>query len=147
MVNEVYIASTVVMGLLVVGVVALVLRSRRWQQYQPQAAYGQLDAGGSQPQSLFGRFVSTPSVWTVTFFVLALGLLVGATVAVSGTGGGSGLGMIAGLGVVLVGYVVGGVYAVLRQHGRPKAQAVAASVVAFGALFLLAVTVNLLLLG
>jgi hypothetical protein len=146
MVNEVYIASTLVMGLLAVGVFALVMRSRHWHQYTPQAAYGQLDAGGSRPMSALGRFANTPSVWTLTFFLLALALLVGATVAASGgTGVLSGMGIAAALGVVVVGYLVGGVYAAMRQHGRSNAQAVAASAAALGVVFLLVLTLNLVL--
>ncbi|MFB6088114.1 MAG: hypothetical protein ABEJ85_06295 [Haloarculaceae archaeon] len=147
MAGAIYLASTVVMGLLIVGIVVL-MRERPWHRYSPQAAYGQLRAGGDRPTSALHRLAARPGVWTVAFVLLALGLMAGTTVYVSGSGPAlSGPVLIAGLAGLVVLYLVGSIYFVLREHGRPTAQAVGASVVTLGVLFVLGIALKLVLAG
>ncbi|MFB6150836.1 MAG: hypothetical protein ABEJ40_03430 [Haloarculaceae archaeon] len=141
MAGTTYLASTLVMGLIAIGVVAVVLRGRRWEQYTPQAAYD-LDAGGPR-RSGISRFASAPSTWTATFLLLAVGFLVGVTASFGG--GISGPALIAALAVVTGAYFVGGVYLAMREHGRPSAQAAAGSVLVLGLLLAGAIAVKLLL--
>ena len=142
MANAAYLASTLLMGLLGVGVVVLVLRGRRWENYRPQAAYG-LSAGGGAPPTALSKFAGATSTWTVGFFLLALGFLGAIVVALGADLGGTAV--IAGLGVVVVAYVVGGVYLALRGNGRSSSVAAAASAMTLGLLFIAAIALNLIL--
>lgn len=137
-----YLASTLVMGLLALGVVVLVVRGRRWQHYTPQAAYA-MDAGGGAPQSGLARVAGATSTWTVAYVVLVLGFLAGAIVTLSGVVTGPAL--IVGLLAAIVVYLVGGVYLAMRGNGRPSAQAAAGSVVVLGMLFVVGISVKLIL--
>jgi len=142
MANAAYLASTLLMGLLGVGVVVLVLRGRRWENYRPQAAYG-LSAGGGAPPSALSKVAGATSTWTVAFFLLALGFLAAVMVTVSGAIGGTAV--IAGLSAMVVLYIVAGVYVALRGNGRPSSVAAAGSAVTLGLLFIAAITLNLIL--
>ena len=142
MVNTAYLASTLVMGLLGVGVVVLVLRVRRWQQYTPRVAYDDIDAGGGRPTTGLARMAGQTNTWTVAYVLLVLGFLLGAVVYSSGAV--TGMTMIAAVGGLIAVYLVGGIYFAMREHGRPSAQAAAGSAVATGMLSVLAITVTLL---
>ena len=131
MANAAYLASTLVMALLGVGVVVLVLRGRRWEHYRPRAAYA-LDAGGGRPRSALSRVAGSTGAWTLGFVLLVGGFLAAVLVTVSGAI--SGTGVIAGLMAAIMVYLVGGVYLALRGNGRPTAQAVAGSAVMLGLL-------------
>jgi hypothetical protein len=142
MANAAYLASTLMMGLLGVGVVVLVLRGRRWENYRPQAAYG-LSAGGGAPRSALSKFAGATSTWTVGFFLLALGLLGAVVVASSGAVGGTIV--IAGLAVAVVAFLVGGVYVALRGNGRSSSVAAAGSAMTLGFLIIAIIALNLIL--
>lgn len=142
MADPAYLASTLVMALLAVGVVVLVLRGRQWHQYTPQAAYG-MDAGGGRPRSALSRAVESTNTWTLAYVLLALVFLAGAVVTLSG--GVSGSAVIVGLLVVVVAYLAGGVYIAMRGNGRPSAQAAAGSAVVLGGLVVLGISVKLAL--
>lgn len=142
MADPAYLASTLVMGLLAVGIVALVVRGRRWRQYTPQAAYG-MDAGGGRPASALSKISGATSTWTVAYLLLVLGFLAGAVVTLSGALPGPAV--IVGLAAALLVYLVGGVYVAMRGNGRPSAQAAAGSAVVLGLLFVLAISVKLVL--
>jgi len=137
-----YLASTLVMGLLAIGVVVLVVRARRWRHYTPTAAYS-MDAGGGLPKSGLARVAGATSTWTAAYVLLVLGVLAGAIVALSGVV--SETGVIVGLVVGVVVYLVGGVYLAMRGNGRPSAQAAAGSAVTLGLLFVLGIAVKLVL--
>jgi len=142
MANAAYLASTLLMGLLGVGVVVLVLRGRHWENYRPQAAYG-LQAGGGAPASPLSKVAGATSTWTVAFFVLALGFLGAVIVTASGAIGGTAV--IAGLAVAVVAFLVGGVYVALRGNGRSSSVAAAASAMTLGLLFIAIIALNLIL--
>jgi len=141
MADPAYLASTLVMGLLAVGVVVLVLRARQWHR-TPQAAYGG-GAGGGQSSSALSRAVDSTNTWTLTYLLLALGFLAGAVVSLSGAV--SGPAVIVGLVAVVVVYLVGGIYLAMRGNGRPSAQAAAASAVVLAVLVALGISVKLVL--
>ena len=141
MVNTAYLASTLVMGLLGVGVVVLMLRVRRWQHYTPRVAYDDIDAGG-RPTTGLARMAGQTNTWTVAYTLLVLGFLLGAVVYSSGAV--TGMTMIAAVGGLIAVYLVGGIYFAMREHGRPSAQAAAGSAVATGMQSVLAITVTLL---
>jgi len=142
MANAAYLASTLVMALLGVGVVVLVLRGRRWEHYSPQAAYA-LDAGGGRPRSALSRVAGSTGTWTLGFFLIVGGFLAAVLVTVSGAIGGTGV--VAGLVTAVVVYLVGGVYLALRGNGRPTSQAVAGSAITLGLLAVAAIGANLIL--
>lgn len=142
MADPAYLASTLVMGLLAVGVLVLVVRGRRWRHYVPMAAYG-LDAGGGHPRSGLSRVAGATSTWTVAYVLLVLGVLVGAIVALSGVV--SETGVIVGLVVAILVYLVAGVFFAMRSNGRPTSQAVAGSAITLGLLFVLGISVKLVL--
>ncbi|WP_123536272.1 hypothetical protein [Halosimplex salinum] len=141
MVNTAYLASTVVMGLLGVGVFVLAQRLRGWEHYTPRVAYGDIDAGHGRPATGLAGVAGRTSTWTAAYIVLVLGFLLGATVYASGAI--TGPSMIAALGALVAVYLVGGIYFAMREHGRPSAQAAAGSAVATGMLFVVAITVLL----
>jgi cbb3-type cytochrome oxidase subunit 3 len=142
MADPAYLAGTLVMGLLGVGVVVLVLRGRRWHHYAPTAAYG-MDAGDGRPTSGLSRVANKTSTWTAAYALLVLGFLAGAIITLSGSI--SGPALIVALVAAIVLYLVGGVYLAMRGNGRPSAQAAAGSAVTLGLLFVLAISAKLVL--
>jgi cbb3-type cytochrome oxidase subunit 3 len=143
MADTAYLASTVVMGLLGVGVVVLALRVRQWRQYVPAVASGDLAAGDGRPTSGLARLAGTTGTWTVLYVVTVLAFLGG--VMVYSSGAASGTVVIGGLGVLIALYMVAGVYFALREHGRPYSQATAGSAVTLGALAIAAIVLKLVL--
>ena len=142
MANAAYLASTLVAGLLVIGVVVLVLRSRGWNQYTPLAAYG-MDSGAGRPRGGLSRMASSTNTWTIAYLVTVLAFLVGAIVTLSGAVSGQTI-IVALVAAILV-YLVAGVYVAMRGNGRPSAQAAAGSAITLGMLFVLAISVKLIL--
>lgn len=138
-----YLVSTVVMGLLGLGVLVFVLRGRRWHHYAPTDAYATLRAGEARPASQVSRFAGSTGTWILLYVLLVLGFL-GGTVLYSG-GGISGTIVIGALGVVIVAFVLIGVYAAMRENGRSYAQAAGTAAVIAGMLFALAIVLKLVL--
>jgi hypothetical protein len=140
MANPAYLASTLAMGLLAVGIVVFVVRGRRWRQYTPRAAYA-MDAGGGSPASALSRVAGATNTWTAAYILLVLGLLAGLIITLSDAL--SGGAVIAALGALLSAYLVGGVYFAMRGNGRPSAQAAAGSAIVLGLLFVFGIGVKL----
>lgn len=148
MANSAYLATMLITAVAVAGVAVLTLRVRRWRQYSPQVSYGGLDGAGGRRESALSRFANAPRAWTAAYLLLALGFLAGATAYA----GGAALGIpatavIGALVVVIVAYLVGGVYLALREHGRPSAQAAAGSAALLGLLVVAAITTRLVLIA
>lgn len=141
MVNTAYLATTGVMAALAVGVVVLVLRARRWEQYTPR--FVPRGVGGGVPTSGLSRLAGQTGTWTAAYILLVLGFMLGAMVYASGAV--SGMAMLGALGGIIALYLVAGVYVAMVEHGRPSAQAAAGSAVATGMLFVLAITVLLVM--
>lgn len=143
MANTTYLASTVLMGLLGVGVVLFVLRSRSWRHYVPRVAAEV--AAGDRPPSALADLAGRTGTWTAAYVLLVLGFMFGAMASASGAITGP---LVIGAVVALVaGFLVVGVYVAMRDNGRPSAQAAAGSAVATGLLAVLAITVVLVTTG
>ncbi|MFC7019824.1 MULTISPECIES: hypothetical protein [Haloarcula] len=142
-----YLASTGVMGLLVVGVLLWLGRARGWYQYSPAvSSHGW--SPGVQRASTLDRLTGNTSAWVVAFTLLVVGFVVGGVAVISapdGSGGLAGPALAAGGGLVLVGYLLFGVYLSAKRRGHPSSLAAAESATVAGTLFLVAITVTLLL--
>jgi hypothetical protein len=143
MVNATYLTSAVLTALLAAGVVALVLRGRRWERYTPRVADREL--GGGSPATGLARVAGGTNTWTAAYIVLVVGFLLGAMVYSSGAV--SGGAMIAAVVAIVSLYLVAGVYVAMVENGRPSAQAAAGSALATGLLLVLAITVVLVTAG
>jgi hypothetical protein len=142
-----YLASTGVMGLLVVGVLLWLGRARGWYQYSPVVSSEGWSPGVRRASTL-DRLAGNTSAWVVAFTLLVVGFVVGVVALVSapdGSGGLAGPALAAGGGVVLVGYLLFGVYISAKRRGHPSSLAAAESATVAGTLFLVAITVRLLL--
>lgn len=143
MAGTAYLVSTALMGLLGAGVVVLVLRGRRWNQYAPQVAYGDLKAGAARPASGAASMLRSTGTWTALYVLFVLGAIAGVVLyssdALSGTA------VFGGLAGIVALYFVVGTYAVMRDNGRPSAQATAGGAIVLGLLAVLAIVANLVM--
>lgn len=133
MVSYVFIASAVIMGLLAVAAFAATALWRDWFDYRPQI---------SPPErGTISRLATDFRVW-VLGFILLVGLLTGAVLAAVGGGN---VGAILGLlGLLVVGFLILGVYSAGRSRGHPHAHAVGEAIIALATVVLLGIAVNLL---
>lgn len=143
MVETGYLASTLLMGLLGLGVLVLVLRARGWYEYTPQVAYGDLRAGREEPGSALSRYARSTNAWTVAYLLLVLGFTAAVLVYLSGAI--TGLAVVYAVGGIVALYLVVGVYVVVRDSGRPNAQAVAATVFTVALLVLAVISARLIM--
>ena len=117
-----YLLSTALMGVLVLGVVAVVARGRAWHEYQPEFLTREdVSVGDDQ------------TVLTLAFLLL-IGLTLGVTLLA--VGGGNVLVFLGIIGALVVGFLTVGVYASARSNGHPHSHAVAESIIALGAVVL-----------
>lgn len=133
------LASALVMGLLVAIVVAAVVRARRWRRYSP------VPEAGAERRPLPGATTDEPvGLWVAVFAVAALGAMAGAVALVSTPGLAltSGPVLLGAAGVVAA-YLLTGVYVLARERGHPESLAVAETATVVGALFLVAVSLQL----
>lgn len=137
-----YLASALVTGAFLVAVWTLVARMENWRSYDPRA--------GESTHGTSDRLNST-AAWTAGFFVLVLVMGGSAVLLVSDAALAASVGswttLAAMFGVLLVGFVLWGTYSSARHHGYHSARAVLLSAWVFGALFVGAITVKLLLAG
>lgn len=141
-----YLASTALMGVLAVGVVAWLVRGHGWYQYNPGASAGSWSPAVDRPGRL-SELADRPMAWVAAFAVLVVGLLVGVTASISGpieTQAVAGLAVAAAGGALLCGYLLFGVYLSATRRGHPRSLAVAESATVAGVLFLIAVSFQLL---
>lgn len=135
------IQSTVVMGLVLLGIIAAIGVVRDWER---------TPGSGEDHAASVVEVFRKPVTWTVLFVVMALVVSVGAVAFVDGS---SVLGispaageliLLAGSGVILVGFLFAGLYAAARNRGLREAQAVGASSIVLGFLFIGVIAVVLL---
>ena len=141
-----YLASTALMGLLVVAVLLYMGRIRGWYQYTPVVTDDGWSPGVDRSGQL-GRLVNQPTVWLAGFTLLVVGIVVGVVAFISApadSGSLAGPAVALGGGLLLVGYLLFGVYVSATRRGHPRSLAVAESATIAGTLFLVAVTVQLL---
>ncbi|WP_254545932.1 hypothetical protein [Halomarina pelagica] len=139
------IASAFLTGLLLVAIVVALLRLRDWRRYDPASS----DDRGGRLTGAYGVLAAAATrqaTWILGFLLLALG--VGAAAVLFLVGGPTG--QMAGVAAALLGvlalclFLVLGIYRTIRFRGRTSAEAFAVSAWVVGALFVLAVSVNLL---
>jgi len=153
MANTNYVLSTVVMGLLMVGVAVAIVRIANWRQ-RPAVASAREGPRGSEEGDVLGRYgaaigaaTRTPATWYVAFFVLVFGFVGGALALVTSPpeiGGVVFLVLGLAFGAVLCGFLVWGIYSSGRYRGLASAQAAMAGAWALGSLLIVAITVKLL---
>lgn len=134
-------AATALLGPTLMGAVVLALVGwlawhRDWDDYAP-AVSGPL--GGDSE-----RLWDDPRALGVAFAVLVLGAVGGVVAYITGPGPMVATAVVVGTASLLVAYLLGGVYLSATSRGHPRSLAVAESATVAGALFLVAVTVQLL---
>lgn len=136
------IESTLVMGVVLLGIVAVIGFIRDWERTP--------DTGADQATTLVALF-RRPVTWAVLFVAGVTLSAVAATAYVGGEnvlGIGPGLGELALIAIglsLLVGFLYGGLYSVYRSRGLGQAQAAGVSSVLLGLLFILVVAVHLVM--
>jgi len=137
MVEVAYVASSVLMGALVVAIVVASLRLREWHDYTPPVDPG--DSGW-----LHG-LADSPTVWIAVFLLLSVGFGGATVLYVSGALPAGVLLPVLGAAafLVVVGYLFVGAYSSARSRGRPTSQAVAEGTMLTGFLFVLAIAAKL----
>ena len=134
-----YLASTVLMGLVLFALIAVVAWGRDWRR-----------VGDAEPTPrTIGRVLGGPTTWTVLFALVALGAAAGAVAVVGGAGvdipGETVVaGLVAALGLLVAIYLFAGVYASARSRGLGRAPAVGLGSVVLGLLFLGLIVLQLL---
>ena len=128
-----FLASSVLMAGVVLAVGWLAFH-RDWADYAPAGS----------PVSEAGRLSEDPRVLGVAFAVLVLGAVSGVVAYITGPGPMVATAVVAGAGALLVAYLLSGVYLLTTSRGHPRSLAVAESATVAGALFLVAVTLQLL---
>ena len=145
MVELTYIASALLTGLFLAGLVAVLARGRQWRSYTG----GTIGTpAGGDAYAVFAEIARTPLAWTVAFLLLVF--LVGAGALAFVTGGlpsgvsqGAGVAMAAVALSVLCVYLFWGVYHSARYRGLKDAQAAAVGLWVFGTLLILAIILQL----
>lgn len=140
-----YLASTLLMGLFLVAVVAF-LRLAERREYSPS-----LSGGESSPAATLRRTTDSPTTWIVVFLLATFGVGLASVAYVGGlVPAESAVVDVAGpvLGVVVAvlvgGYLLWGAYSTARARGYQNAAAVMVSSWVLGLLFVMAIAAYLL---
>lgn len=149
MANVAYLASALVMGMLVVAVGVATTRNRRWKTYSPSATpegewYDDARTGG---QRTWPRLTQSLNVWIALYAVLAVGFGGMVVAFVNGPDTGIGSAITAGFGGLLICFLLIGVYAAARGNDHSSALATAESVVTLGMLGIIAIAARLIFGG
>lgn len=150
---EIYLISTLLMGILVIAVVATM--ARMGQRATPsghagtRSGYAEWSSRTASDESGLVNLAKTPSVWTITFIGLVAAFIAGAVLLV-GEGEFVDVGIIEPIvlgigGAVLLGYIFFGTYFAARDRFGNSATGVAVASALLGFLGLIAVVVVLLL--
>lgn len=132
---------TLLTGLFLLVIVAVIAGIRNWQRETPAPDEG---------PGLVSRALGSPLVWTAAFAALSLGIAGLAVLFVGGTSvpevnrDAVGLALFLSVLLVIAGYLGVGIYSAAHSRGMKSAQAAAISSVVLGTLFLLVVLVRLL---
>lgn len=148
-----YMFSTLLMGLLVVGVaVALVrLGNRRQRPAAAGGGDGRTDDGTDtlgRYGSAIGRMARNPGTWYVVFFLLVFGFVGGALALVTSPpeiGGAVFLALGLAFAAALCAFLAWGVYQSSRYRGLKSAQAAMVGAWVLGSLLIVAIVVKLVL--
>lgn len=140
-----YLASGLVMTLLVVAVVAAVVRGGGWYSYEPDVAAGRHP--GKRPDEARPSVAERTEAWLAAFFLLTLAAVAGVFGLVTNPDAVGGLAsgpVLAGAGLLVVGYVLVGAYVTARQRGHSDALAAAGVAIIGGVLLMIGVSAALL---
>lgn len=140
MAESTYIASALVTGGLLLGVLLLTSRLEDWREY---------DFAVPDTRSRTAALADSPAAWTAIFLVTALVAGGGAVLLVSDIAfmaalGGSWVPLVGVFGVLLGAYLLWGTYSSARFRGLHSAQAALLSAWLFGVLFVAAVAGKLI---
>jgi hypothetical protein len=141
-----YLTSTLVMGALAVLVLVAVVRSRRWYHYSPdpdEREHGAPALEGRTQPSLLER----PGTWIAGFVALMLLAVGGVFAFVTNPDAPAELfsvPILAGGGLLVGGFLLYGTYVSAKGRGHPSSIAAAETATVVGALFLIAVSAQLI---
>ena len=140
MAESTYIASALVTGGLLLGVILLASRLEDWREY---------DFAVPKGRSRTAAMADSPAAWTAIFLIVALVAGGGAVLLVSDFAfmaalGGSWVPLVGVFGVLLGAYLLWGTYSSARFRGLHSAQAALLSAWLFGVLFVAAVAGKLI---
>ncbi|WP_158059223.1 hypothetical protein [Halorussus halophilus] len=137
-----YLVSTVVMGVVLLGVWLVVARVRNWEQYALPAT---VSPDGTESRAV--RTAKMPTTWIVGFLLVTFVAGGGAILLVSDVGSSLAASPVvlfsAVFALLITGYLLWGVYHSVRVRGLGSAQAALAGVWTLGMLFLGAVVLTL----
>jgi len=139
----VYLASTLLMGVVLVAVAVAVGRVAPARSVPtPRREPGEplLVTVGDAAEDV----ATSPAAWVVLFLGLVVAFGAGTVLALQGAAGGVGRLLFGGFLLVLAVYGLSGVYGSLRGIGRPRSEVVAVVAFTVGLLGVLAVTAQLL---
>lgn len=145
-----FLASTLLMGVLLLAIVVGLMRARDWQRSPAGASGGGTIQSVAETDPLSGM-MDRESLWVAAFLVLVLVFSGSAVLFVSdiplpGLGEVDIVPALAGaFGLMLTGYLSYGIYVSARSRGRSSAMAAMISAWIIGLLFLVGLTVKLLL--
>jgi hypothetical protein len=125
-----YLASTLMMGFVLVALAVALARGRNWREY----AMGNTRR---DPSEVFRTVASNPTVWVLAFVLFSLVAGGGAIIFVSGSS------ILALTAILSVGYIFWGTYQSTRYRGLDNAEATLAALWACGLLFVVTVVVKL----
>lgn len=136
------VASTVLMGLLLVAVAVALAYGRDWRSYP----FG----GDDDAFTTVSKAAASPTIWIVTFFLLVLGFGGTTLLYVTSTGATQELALVvlgALIGIALAFFLFMGVYRSVRSRGRSTAEAVGAGAWALGFALVAVIVLKLVVAG
>lgn len=140
--SSAYVASTLVMGFVLVALAVALARGWNWREYV-------VGNGERDPAEMLRSAASNPTVWVLAFLLFSLVAGGGAILFVSGSSippalrQGAVLAIIALTAVLTFGYIFWGTYQSTRYRGLDNAEATLAALMACGMLFIVTVVVKL----
>jgi hypothetical protein len=139
------LVSTLVMGAFLVALVAVIAGEKRWRPVPAASEFRRrVREGGAGDRGPLGSLTHSLVTWEI-LFVLLLVLATGSVLlATSGSAGAVAI-FGAFVGVLLLGFLVVGIYLFAIERGHSVALATAEASVTFGALALLAISARLVL--
>lgn len=134
------VASTVLMGLLLVAVAAAMVYGREWRRY---ATLGD----DEDAFTTISKAIASPTTWILSFLLLVLGFGGTTLLYVTSSGATQELALVALgalIGVALAFFLFMGVYRSVRGRGRSTAEAVGAGAWALGLLLVVTIAARLI---
>jgi hypothetical protein len=137
--------STLVMGALLLALVAAIAGEKRWRPVPAASEFRRrVREGAEGDRGPLGGIAHSLATWELLFVLLLVVATGSVLLAANGTAGS--VALFGGfVGVLIVGFLVLGVYHFSVERGHSVALATAAAAVTFGTIVLLGITVRLLL--